>query len=99
MVTKPLEQVQINAKYTTEWLSRASGVKFTAEPVLLFPGWYFEAKTKPPFPLIGNPKSIIPVLKKKPQALLSPEQCGQIAYQVEQAVKLSGYVDGKEGQK
>ena len=93
--TRPFEQAQINAKYITQWLSRASGVKFIAEPVLLFPGWYVEVKTKPPFPLIGNPEYIIKELKKKTQVNLTPEQCGQIAWQVEQAVKLSGYVDEK----
>lgn len=92
--TKPLEQALANTRHIAEWLPRASGVKFTPEPVLLFPGWYFEAKEKPPFPLIGNPKQIVNVLKSKPQTALSPEQCEQIAYQVEQVVRLSDYVDG-----
>lgn len=92
--TKPLEQAQANARHIAEWLPRASGVKFTPEPVLLFPGWYFEAKEKPPFPLIGNPKLIVDTLKNKSQAILSPEQCEQIAFQVEQAVRLTNYMDG-----
>lgn len=94
--TKPLEQALANTRHIAEWLPRASGVKFAPEPALLFPGWYFEAKEKPPFPLIGNPKLIVDTLKSKSQAVLTPEQCEQIAYQVEQAVRLSDYLDGAD---
>lgn len=93
--TAPIEQAQMNSSYVSSWLPRASGVRFTAEPVLLFPGWYFEAKSKPPFPLIGNPKIIIQALSNKKEHILTPEQREQIAHQLEQVARLKGIFDEK----
>jgi hypothetical protein len=92
--SKAIEQAHNNAKYASEWLSKACGFKVEAIPALLFPGWFFDrATTKPPFPL-GNAKAVIGYIKNNPSKVLNQQQCDQIAYQVEQKARLKNYNKG-----
>ncbi|MBT1444859.1 NERD domain-containing protein [Shewanella sp. JM162201] len=81
--SEPLEQAERQAKWVSQWLSKAAGIEITAVPVLVFPGWYIRLQSRPPFPLL-NHKQILGTLPKVGNCQLTQEQINAIAWQVAQ---------------
>lgn len=81
--TKPIEQATRQAKWVSQWLTKATGEPVFSSPVLVFPGWYVTSQTKPPFPII-NHKQLVKTLPSVRTQLLSQQQIDAIVYQVAQ---------------
>lgn len=81
--TDPIDQAARQAKWVTQWLSKASGVKITAVPVLVFPGWFINLQSRPLFPIL-NHKQLATALPRSGNTQLSQEQINAICYQVAQ---------------
>lgn len=80
---EPIEQAQRQAKWVSQWLSKAAGIEVKAVPVLVFPGWYVSRGSRVPFPIL-NHKQLASTLPKSGNASFSQEQINAIAYQVAQ---------------
>ncbi|WP_105200916.1 nuclease-related domain-containing protein [Pseudoalteromonas sp. T1lg10] len=81
---EPIEQAQRQAKWVNEWLIKATGLShLQTTPVLAFPGWWVEAKTKPPFPIV-NHKQLHRTLLSMRICPLSDAEISQISYQIVQ---------------
>ena len=80
---KPLEQAERQAKWVSQWLTKATGQPVFASPVLVFPGWYVTSQTRPPFPII-NHKQLVKTLPSVRTQSLSQQQVDTIVYQVAQ---------------
>ena len=77
----PISQAKRQAKWATEWLTRAVGVQVDVTPVLAIPGWWIDRKSN----------SLLVYNGKKPEFLLSirspvlsDEMVKRISHQVEQ---------------
>lgn len=81
--TKPIEQAQRQAKWVSQWLTKATGSAIAATPILVFPGWFITHDSKPPFPIISHKNLVRAIPTLKTQAL-SQQQVEQIIYQVAQ---------------
>lgn len=81
--TKPLEQAVRQAKWVGEWLSKSSGLEVSPMPVLVFPGWYINRDSKPPFPIL-NHRQLVKTIPTCRSQTFSNEQIGQIVFQVGQ---------------
>ena len=81
--TKPLEQATRQAKWVSQWLTKATGEQIFSSPVLVFPGWYVTSQTRPPFPII-NHKQLVKTLPSVRTQSLSQQQVDAIVYQVAQ---------------
>lgn len=81
--TKPLEQATRQAKWVSQWLSKATGQPVFASPVLVFPGWFVTNQTKPPFPIISH-KFLVGTIPKQQTQTLNQQQVDAIVYQVAQ---------------
>ncbi|QDO84135.1 NERD domain-containing protein [Shewanella psychropiezotolerans] len=81
--TSPISQADRQAKWVSEWLTKAVGQSTLALPVLVFPGWYVTTQTKPPFPII-NHKQLVGTIPKLNRITYNQEQINAIAYQVAQ---------------
>tara|TARA_Y100001960_G_scaffold309129_1_gene367203 strand:- start:212 stop:1051 length:840 start_codon:yes stop_codon:yes gene_type:complete len=80
-----LKQATRNARWLGNFLSSATGEPVTVRPILTFPGWYIELKTKDTSLRVLNPKQIRKVIiKNDPPNKLSPEQVERITHQLEQ---------------
>ncbi|MGI1944888.1 nuclease-related domain-containing protein [Shewanella glacialipiscicola] len=81
--TKPIEQAERQAKWVSQWLTKATGTPVTSTPVLVFPGWYVTSQSKPPFPILNHKQLVgtIPTLRNQ---ALSQQQVDAIVYQVAQ---------------
>ncbi|QBF83777.1 NERD domain-containing protein [Shewanella maritima] len=86
--SKPIEQAQRQAKWVSQWLTKATGNPVTATPVLVFPGWYITNKSRPPFPILNHKQlaKTLPTMTSNQQGgkLLSPQEVKAIVYQVAQ---------------
>lgn len=80
---KPIEQTTRQAKSVESWLNQSLGYEIGVMPVLVFPGWYVESKSKPLFPIL-NQKQLIRTIPKLSSGLLTQVEIQQIANQVEQ---------------
>tara|TARA_R110002126_G_scaffold69922_13_gene176349 strand:- start:3327 stop:4235 length:909 start_codon:yes stop_codon:yes gene_type:complete len=81
--TKPIEQAERQAKWVSQWLTKATGQPVFASPVLVFPGWYVTSQTKPPFPIL-NHKQLVKTIPAVRTQTLSQQQVDAIVYQVAQ---------------
>ena len=81
--TKPLEQATRQAKWVSQWLTKATGEQIISSPVLVFPGWYVTSQTRPPFPII-NHKQLVKTLPSVRTQSLNQQQVDAIVYQVAQ---------------
>ncbi|AVI68625.1 nuclease [Shewanella sp. WE21] len=81
--TKPIEQAERQAKWVSQWLTKATGTPVTSTPVLVFPGWYVTCQSKPPFPILNHKQLVgtIPTLRTQD---LTQQQVDTIIYQVAQ---------------
>ena len=69
----PVNQAQANARWIRELLKDSTSKAFEVTPVVLYPGWYVEQKTKLRDVLVLNPKNLEPLLKSRPPILPSSE--------------------------
>ncbi|MCT8858505.1 NERD domain-containing protein [Shewanella xiamenensis] len=81
--TKPIEQAERQAKWVSQWLTKATGSPVTATPALVFPGWYVTSQSKPPFPIL-NHKQLVGTIPKLKIQDLTQQQVDTIIYQVAQ---------------
>jgi len=81
--TKPIEQAERQAKWVSQWLTKATGQPVFASPVLVFPGWFVTSQTKPPFPIL-NHKQLVKTIPAVRTQTLSQQQVDAIVYQVAQ---------------
>lgn len=81
--TKPMEQAERQAKWVSQWLTKATGTPVATTPALVFPGWYITHDSKPPFPIISHKNLVRAIPTLKTQAL-TQQQVEQIIYQVAQ---------------
>ncbi|MFY8351057.1 nuclease-related domain-containing protein [Pseudoalteromonas sp. SSM20] len=81
---KPIEQAERQAKWVNDWLVKSTGIKhLNTTPVLTFPGWWVELKSKPPFPIV-NHKQLPSALTSMQSSSLTSEEVSQICYQIVQ---------------
>jgi hypothetical protein len=81
--TKPIEQATRQAKWVSQWLTKATGEQIFSSPVLVFPGWYVTSQTRPPFPILNHKQLVKTIPAVRTQAL-SQQQVDAIVYQVGQ---------------
>ncbi|MFG0457178.1 nuclease-related domain-containing protein [Shewanella mangrovisoli] len=81
--TKPIEQAERQAKWVSQWLTKATGSPVAATPALVFPGWYVTSQSKPPFPIL-NHKQLVGTIPKLKTQDLTQQQVDTIIYQVAQ---------------
>ncbi|MFB2655224.1 nuclease-related domain-containing protein [Shewanella xiamenensis] len=81
--TKPIEQAERQAKWVSQWLTKATGSPVAATPALVFPGWYVTSQSKPPFPIL-NHKQLVGTIPKLKTQDLTQQQVDSIIYQVAQ---------------
>ncbi|QXN25640.1 hypothetical protein KVP08_003300 [Shewanella putrefaciens] len=81
--TKPIEQAERQAKWVSQWLTKATGSPVAATPALVFPGWYVTSQSKPPFPIL-NHKQLVGTIPKLKTRDLTQQQVDSIIYQVAQ---------------
>lgn len=81
--TKPIEQAERQAKWVSQWLTKATGQQVFSSPVLVFPGWYVTSQTRPPFPIL-NHKQLVKTIPAVRTQTLSQQQVDAIVYQVAQ---------------
>ena len=81
--TKPIEQAERQAKWVSQWLTKATGSPVAATPALVFPGWYVTSQSKPPFPIV-NHKQLVGTIPKLKTQDLTQQQVDAIVYQVAQ---------------
>jgi hypothetical protein len=81
--TKPIEQAIRQAKWVSQWLTKATGEQIFSSPVLVFPGWYVTSQTRPPFPILNHKQLVKTIPAVRTQAL-SQQQVDAIVYQVAQ---------------
>lgn len=84
--TKPIQQATSQAKWVSDWLSKATALPINARPVLVLPGWWISRVA---------PMGSVDVLQGKnmqgyflkQKAIFSDEQIQRIAHQVDQKVR------------
>lgn len=81
--TKPIEQAIRQAKWVSQWLTKATGEQIFSSPVLVFPGWFVTSQTRPPFPILNHKQLVKTIPAVRTQAL-SQQQVDAIVYQVAQ---------------
>ncbi|MFB2753940.1 nuclease-related domain-containing protein [Shewanella xiamenensis] len=81
--TKSIEQAERQAKWVSQWLTKATGSPVAATPALVFPGWYVTSQSKPPFPIL-NHKQLVGTIPKLKTQDLTQQQVDTIIYQVAQ---------------
>lgn len=81
--TKPIEQAERQAKWVSQWLTKATGTPVSSTPVLVFPGWYVTSQSKPPFPIVNHKQLVGTIPTLRTQAL-TQQQIDTIVYQVAQ---------------
>lgn len=82
--TKPVEQVRRNAKWLKDWLAKASAEQVDVRPVLAFPGWWVENKSRSDVLLVSG-KNVRGFLRNSTTGTpLNSEQIQRIVHQIEQ---------------
>lgn len=81
--TKPIEQAERQAKWVSQWLTKATGFPVSSTPALVFPGWYVTSQSKPPFPILNHKQLVGTIPTLRTQAL-TQQQVDSIVYQVAQ---------------
>ncbi|MDF2180139.1 nuclease-related domain-containing protein [Aliiglaciecola sp. CAU 1673] len=80
---EPIQQAERQAKWVTQWLTKACGFEISAVPVLVFPGWFVKLQSRVPFPIL-NHKMIVSTLPKNGNSQFTQEQINVISWQVAQ---------------
>lgn len=84
--TEPLEQAKRQAEWASKWLSDACGFQVNSSPVVVFPGWYIERKSRPEVPVLAL-GAMSNFFNKYCVQSLQESHIKQVVYQVEQKVK------------
>ena len=84
--TEPLEQAKRQAEWVSKWLSDSCGFHVNSSPVVIFPGWFIERKTRPDVPILALGAMSNFFTKYRVQSL-QESHIKQVVYQVEQKVK------------
>lgn len=78
-----LEQSTRNAKWTSKWLTEATGHPVKAQPVLVLPGWFIEIK-KPGDVRVLNHNQVQALTQVANRTPLDKPEIDRIAYQIQQ---------------
>lgn len=78
----PIDQLESQAKWMSEFLSSAVGQPVEAEPIIAFPGWYIERIGRGRI-LVINPHKPLKFFRQS-RSVLPPQLIQQIAHQLEQ---------------
>lgn len=78
----PIDQLESQAKWLSEFLSSSVGRSIEVEPILAFPGWYIERIGRGRI-LVINPHKPLKFFRQN-RSVLSPQAVQQIAHQLEQ---------------
>ncbi len=84
--TKPIEQAIRQAKWASDWLSKATGTTVLVKPVVVLPGWFINIKSKPRVPVLAAGQ-ISTAFRSLPGQKLSDQQFKQVVYQADQKVR------------
>lgn len=84
--THGIEQARNNAKWLSEFLSKALAEPIAARPILTLPGWFVTSRVSPDESGIAvvNPKGIPAAVRGARGQRLTDKQIQQIAFQLEQ---------------
>lgn len=77
-----LDQAKRNAEWVRKWLSSAVGEPVKVQPVLVFPGWMVDRKSRSDVAVISG-KECFKYFPKANSATLSPKLIQQIAHQLD----------------
>jgi Nuclease-related domain len=80
---KPLEQAERQAKWLSQWVSKAIGSPVSATPVLALPGWFVVHNGVGPVRVYSG-KQLGQLLNTRGAQALSDQDVQRIAYQIEQ---------------
>lgn len=81
---KPLVQARNQARWLSDWLSKATGEPVKAIPCVSLPGWYIDQTGRGDV-VVFTPKGVEFALTKRPvDVSLSPARIKQIVYQLDQ---------------
>jgi Nuclease-related domain len=80
---KPLEQAERQAKWLSQWISKAIGSPVAATPVLALPGWFVVHNGVGPVRVYSG-RQLGQLLNTRGAQTLSEQDVQRIAYQVEQ---------------
>jgi hypothetical protein len=86
IVPNPVDQAKANAGWLREILRRSTGKNFKVIPVVVFPGWFVELKSKATDIFVLNPKQLDPVLTALPR-VLPGDDVSLISFHLEQFVR------------
>jgi len=80
--TEPLDQAKRNAEWVRQWLSSAVGEPVCVKPVLVFPGWMVERKSRSDVAVISG-KECVKYFPNTKFATLSPKLIQQVVHQLD----------------
>ena len=82
----PLIQAKANARWIRELLKSSTSKDFPVVPVVLFPGWYVEQKTKQNDALVLNPKNLETFIKNR-TSVLQPSDVSMAGFHLKQFIR------------
>ena len=85
--TEALDQVRLNKKSLSQWLSSSTGIPIATEAILTIPGWWVERKGRADVYVV-NPKEIRGLVLSLNANLLGEETIQRISHQLDQKCKL-----------
>jgi nuclease-like protein len=85
--TNALDQVRLNAKTLSHWLSSATADRITAHPILTIPAWFIERTTRSDVEVL-NPKEIRSFVLSSNKNPLTPAEIQRASHQLEEKCKL-----------
>jgi hypothetical protein len=80
---EPLVQARNQARWLSNWLSKATGEPAQAIPVVSLPGWFVETVGFGEVIVLTPKQAVSAIAKRPPQSLLAAARIKQLAYQVE----------------
>ena len=80
---EPLVQASSQARWLSDWLSKASGEPVQAIPVVSLPGWFVETTGRGEVIVFTPKQAVFAITKRSLQFSLTAVRIKQIAYQVE----------------
>lgn len=79
----PLEQAARNARWLSEWLTRATGSKVAVASIVALPGWFVDLKGRGDVGVYSG-KQLAGLLDDRRASRLTEQQVRQIEYQIDQ---------------
>ena len=84
--TKSVPQAIRQAKWVSQWLTEGTGDTVTANPVIVLPGWYVDAKSQPKVPVLAS-GFIQGYFKRKREQTLDTKGIQRIVHRIDQRVR------------